>query len=525
MKNKILILALSTALLGTTSCNDYLDVNDNPDRPALADVQPNSVFAGAVTGSYYVQARRVNIFSSLMTNSFAGNSHSYGTPYMDEYTPNITSSFYSDIWDQMYRSMVNFQMIIDYNDPSGDFAQYKAMAKIMKAYYMQMLTDFYGNAPYTEAWKRLDNSTPKYDKSEDIYKANIAELENAISLIDAKGGKVPSTDDIVFAGSMAKWKAFANTIKLRHLLRMSNVTGEMASYRDAKLATLAGQTFTDANVLVNPGYDGATADSSNPFNNYVIVTPAGTRPGNYTLVVPSEHIALALSGNAAGDTRDMYQKFNGIVDGRSNRMFTFVGGKIEGVRQGATPGQPGAPSPRTISRIGSGIVMGTTGGVSVKGALSKPGVLMLKSEAELLLAEAAVRYPAIFSDGKTHFENAVKASYTYLGVPDANAAAEAYITSINSVAKLGWTGSNENLIEAIITQKWLALTGVTPEQTYFDYTRTGYPVNPLPTVSTNPRPNRLPYPVSEYAANTNNVPQMANGDVFTKNQHTPFWAR
>ena len=77
-----------------------------------------------------------------------------------------------------------------------------------------------------------------------------------------------------------------------------------------------------------------------------------------------------------------------------------------------------------------------------------------------------------------------------------------------------------------MTQKWIALTGINPEQSYFDYTRTGYPVTPLPTISLNPvKPNRLLYPNSEYQSNNNNVPSMAAADVFAKNKFTPFWAR
>lgn len=550
MKNKLYLIALAGVLMGTTACNDYMDINESPDRIAVSNLTPNFVLPGAISNSYYVQARRLNLFGGIMMNSVAGNSYSFGTPFVDEYSPNITSAFYADVWDQLFRQISNFQFIIDYSDPSGQYSQYKAIAKVMKAYYVQTLTDLWGDMPYSEAFKRELNLTPKYDKGEDIYKASIADIENAIQLIDGKKGDVPASADIVFKGSMAKWKAFANTLKLRYLVRMSNVTGDMATYRDQKLATLQGASFVDADVTVNPGYSQSSDAQQNPWMNYYVYTSSGARPQNWTLVVPSEHISIALNGNKENDTREVYQKFKNIIDGRRGRMFTLVGGNVEGVRQGATPGQPGAASGRTVSRTGDGLIIGsqtiTAPATDTEGrkaeliqkGSSKAGVLMTKAEAEFLLAEAALRYPSVVSNAQEHFQDGIRASYNYLGanvdvVTNPNTtpvttrkAAEIYIDAVNLVPKLGWTGSDQNKIEAIMTQKWIALTGINPEQSYFDYTRTGYPVTPLPTISLNPvKPNRLLYPNSEYQSNTNNVPSMAAADVFAKNKFTPFWAR
>jgi len=562
MKNKITILALSTILLGSISCSDFLDVNVNPDKVEASQVTPNYVFPGAVTGSHAIQARNLNAFASLQMNSLAGNSYSFGTPFVDDYTPNITSGYNATIWDTLFRNVVNFQTIIDFNDATGEYAKYKAMAIIMKAYYVQILTDLYGDMPYSEAFKRELNLTPKYDKGEDIYKASITDLEKAIQIINSGAGTNPGGADIVFAGDMKQWSSFANIIKLRYLIRMSNVTGEMATYRDQKLATLAGVSYPNTDVTVNPGYSSSSDSQQNPFTNYWIVLSSGARPQtgnqNYTLYTASEHIALALNGNlryipqtidgvvtgvAYNDPRDVYQKFNGIKDGRRGRMFTLIrpaagaaaDATVEGVRQGATPGQPGAEGGRnagTVSRFGAGIILGNNTAITeldpaknplvTTAASAKSGVLLSKAETEFLLAEAALRYPAIVSGAQAHFEAGITASYSYFGATGA----AAYINSVNAVPKLGWTGSNDNKIEAIMTQKWIALTGVNPEQSFFDYTRTGYPVTPMSTISTGTvKPNRLIYPTSEYASNANNVPNMTAADVFTKNKFTPFWAR
>lgn len=518
---------LLAAFLSLGSCNNYLDINDSPNNIGASQMTPVVVLPGAITNNYRVQARRLNFITGVFMNSYAGNSYSYGTPLVDEYIPNISDSFYNDIWDDFYRNSANFQAIIEFPDTDAQYTQYKAIAKVMKAYYMGIITDLYGDAPYSEAFKFQNNMTPKYDKGEDIYKASIADIENAIIAFNSGNGINPSSADVVFQGDSDKWIMFANTLKLRFLLRMSKVTGDMASYRDQKLATLVGANFLTVNATVNPGYSSKTNAQQNPFTNYFYVTSAATRPQNFGLITASENIAITLNGNPNNDTRSFYQKFNGIIDGRRGRMFSLINGKVEGVRQGATPGQPGAEAGRTVSKIHYGIAMGNLTPTSTQQLIDyssqKSGILISLAETKFLLAEAAIRYPSMFSDAVSNFNAGITASFNYFGATSSGN----YITAIQNVLGLGiLSGTNDNKIEAIMTQKWIALTGVNPEQSYFDYNRTGYPQSPLPTISTkNSRPNRLMYPGSEYATNTNNVPAMSSADAFTKNNLTPFWNR
>ena len=108
----------------------------------------------------------------------------------------------------------------------------------------------------------------------------------------------------------------------------------------------------------------------------------------------------------------------------------------------------------------------------------------------------------------------IQASFSYLGVGDASTY---YSKDINLV---GWSASS-NKLEAIITQKWIALNGIDAIQTWFDYSRTGYPSNlPISKLASTPdRPVRLFYPSSEVTSNTGNLP--AQPDAFNSKI---FWA-
>src|SRR5690606_31909719 len=94
------------------------------------------------------------------------------------------------------------------------------------------------------------------------------------------------------------------------------------------------------------------------------------------------------------------------------------------------------------------------------------------------------------------YYNGIEASFDYLGAPGY----EDYISQ--NTENVRFDASSDKL-EAIITQKWIGVNGITAEQSWFDYSRTGFPVN-LPVsaeASTPDRPVRLFYPASELATN------------------------
>lgn len=535
MKKFKIFISILAVYFSASSCNDYLDVNENPNEVHQENILPSLIIPGAISQTHRIQATSMMRFGNLMMNSWAGNSYVFGGPFSDESTLSaVNSSFYDEIWDGIYTNVNNFSAVENFANVNHKQDNYIIIAKVMKAFYLQYIVDLYGNAPYSEAFKGLQNLAPKYDKDSDIYKALIVNLDEAIALkhIGNANAEDAATSDIIFHGDMDKWEAFANTIKLRYLLRMSKVTGELATYRDQQLATLSGATFINEDVLENPGYNSSNDDSMNPFLLTYRYNSAGSAPQNYNLVTASEHIAISLNGNNFNATESYYTKFNGIVDPRRSRLFSLVNyngvSQVKGIRQGAAPGQPGVPLDNTtVSKLGAGNFVGaaasTPAATLIANANMRGGVIMSLAESKLLQAEAMVRYPALFTGNSlTVFNQGVSASGLWIGATATQM--NAYITLISARPGLGWTGTNAQKIEAIMTQKWLALTNVNPTEMFIEYNRTGFPVTPMAanSIQTN-KPYRLVYPTSEYVSNSANVPSFATSAVFTKNQYTPFW--
>jgi hypothetical protein len=154
--------------------------------------------------------------------------------------------------------MYDLQNIINYNSNSetaskaalnGSNANQIATARILLAYYYWILTDTYGDIPYSEALK--GNGTIKYDRQSDIYPALIAELKAAVAQFD---GGAPFAGDILYSGNIANWKKFANSIRLLMALRMSKINPTLAQ-TEFNSALTAGviQLNSENATLVPPG--------------------------------------------------------------------------------------------------------------------------------------------------------------------------------------------------------------------------------------------------------------------------------
>ena len=508
---KYVYIALAT--LSVVSCK--LDDNTSENNPSVDLVTPDLYLSAAQTSNYDVEVSDIFQLSNIWMNNWAGNVYYFASPMSAEYQMQVTSAFApgNNFWNNSYTAMARYANI--YNHPqAAKYSDHAAIAKILMANSMQYIVDFYGDAPFSEAFKYGGNLTPKYDKGEDIYHNLVLMLNDAISSINGGNPQVAvGTEDEIFAGDMDKWVRFANTVKLRILLRQSKVTdATIRAFVTAQLQTLQGASFLSADAAINPGYGNSTAAQQNPLVNnygYVLYDASAINTNGWRYIDISSHLAGLLNGTNA--------KTAATVDTRRGVMYLAAGGTIRGITQGE--GQVAGATESSFSRL-RWIFYNYSGGQSINS--EKDGYVMTLAESELLQAEAAELYPAYFSNAQTHYNNAVTASFTFFGLTSAQAST--YLNSLTS-KPYGWNGTDGH-IAAIQYQRMIALHFVKPQETYINYLKTGYPVTPLALTATQPnKPWRLVYPSREYNTNTANVPVVNQADVFVKNQFTPFWNR
>jgi hypothetical protein len=535
----------SIAILAFTlfSCDQYLDINDSPNELTFADATPNKLLPGAQVSTYRVQVGSMNQLGNVFMNSWTRNVSSFGNGYDKELQLIVDNSFYNNIWDGLYLNLMNFQAIIDYPNPGGKYDNYVAAAKICKAHYMQYIVDLYGNAPYSQAWKPLLTDTPSYDDDYTIYQDLIKNLEDARAIIAAANPNAEdiAAFDVMLAGDMNRWNEFANTLQLRLCMRMSEVTGAQATYRDSKLTDIVSGPFLSDNVTINPGFNAGNDDQASPgFNTYAIDVTGAARQ-NRTFIAHTAHAYKAMQSYAttnypAAGSQEIIAGsgvfYPNVTDSRRARLFTNGAGATgpRAVEQGAsfvTVGSPSLTYPGTPARlglVGNFDMYAEHPGITISDYSTASGYIMTLCESYFLQAEAAIRYPGLgFSGEQALFDAGVTESFL-----SRVATMGSYLTTINTKPNFGLTASTtfDQKLHAIMYQKWIALMGHHGIESFVDYNRTGYPLTPLSLTATQTRkPYRLSYPVSEYIANAGNVPSLTNADIFTINAKTPFWVQ
>ena len=348
-----------------------------------------------------------------------------------------------------------------------------------------MLVDVYGDVPYTEALGRSINATPVYDDAQAIYTDLLVQLDAAIELIkNAEEQNEPADDDAMFGGDMEKWIQFANTLKMRILVRESDVTS-VASDISAILAE--GSGFITEDVKVNPGFIARESGKQNVIWEALGWDASGSQTMTSKATCATDHIISYLQGTNDPRIDYLYEKpANGHL------------GVPQGLLDYDTP-VVDIYVPDNVSNIGPGILQ----------AADQGAVIFSLAESYFNQAEAANKGILASADaGKGLYQAGISASFEYLGLTSANAAA--YYGQVMPL--VGWDASS-NKLEAIITQKCLAVNGITAEQSWFDYSRTGYPSN-LPIsllASTTNRPVRLFYVAGELSSNGANVPSQPDG--------------
>lgn len=521
---KLIYLTLALSL-GFVSCSDYLDEpNENfTNSPESGLLSPSQKLAAAQLRFLRNETLTQNSFGNYMTYTYGLNKDF--TSNGSQYTFNFSSStFTGGPWDLSYLFIDNFQDIIDSQAQYPTYVNYVAISKILKAQGMERIIKLFGDAPYSEAFNSAI-LTPKYDDDKQVVKDLVLLLDDARTQIIAASSDpdavLPGAEDIVFAGDMFKWYQYANTLELRLLLSLSETTdASLVAFRNDRFANLT-LDFIAEDVTFNPGFNSSTMDQVNPIWESYGVTDIGITKNNngWLSTVAGKVIADVLNGTA--NTASLNSV--GVIDPRSSSMFSAANGSVIG-------SEHGVQNQIAKSRLAL-FVHGQNGNTDagVSNGASRDAYTMLYAESLFLQAEAVER-GYIAGNAQGLFNQGIDASFAFYSrsfgsVTVAPLNSAAYILASDSKNGLGWTGSADK-INAIMTQKWLAITQWTGIEPYFDMNRTGYPVSPVPVgVSQTTRPNRLIYPSSEYSANSANVPSVTVNELFTVNAKTPYYVK
>ncbi|GAA4494388.1 SusD/RagB family nutrient-binding outer membrane lipoprotein [Hymenobacter ginsengisoli] len=502
------VLLAATLTTAASSCKSFLDVNTNPNSATA--VTPAQLLANAetVTAANYTSYNAYGSFAA----GYWGKSNAV-SGYNEERTYNYSSTYYQGLWSNTFDNIEDYRLIRT-NAMASSYPNHVAIARIMEAYNFLLLVDEYGDIPYTTAVQGLGNTQPTFDKQQDIYKDLVVQLKGAVTDINAAtSAAMPSTEDVIFRGNMNKWKAFANSLRLRILLRESSTNdATLNAYVKTEMALLNSPDggFITTDVLVQPGY-AANSGQQNPFyNTYGFAVGTTNTTSTYKFTLPTKYF-INLNQNLS-DPRVTQQYM-------ANKSGAYVGTNL---------GEKSPPSPVLSATSGSTLLVG---GDFLRGA-NQPTPLMLL--AEHLFSKSEAEYRGLLSgDAQADYTDGIRASFqtTYRTSTTSSSAApvaptpqsEAYLAANVGNGLVDWAATTTpqtdaygnitsgtrtvSTLEKIITQKWIAEAVWGSIEAWDDFRRTGFPIIPISLEASSGKfPSRLFYPQSELNTNAANVP-------------------
>lgn len=426
------------------------ELNVNPNEPV--DVGAEYLFPNAVEAA----VSRALGASLSMDMTALWVQHLAESRYSEEDRFEVTDARVDAHWTGFYSGpLQDFQEVIE-RGQKANRPNVAALGEVMQSWTFQVVTDLWGDVGYTEALRGRDASaglTVRYDPQQQIYQGLLADLKAAGAAIQP-GAPALGSADLIYGGDAARWRLFANSLRLRVAMRMSDA--DPARARAEFAAALSDGVFgsnahnavlryVDNGVDVNPIF---AYDRSRPVDHNVSAT--------------------------------LVERLKQLSD---PRLAVYADKNRGGSYKGMPNGSMQAISLDSLSRIG----------VAFRSANS-PLVLMSYAEVLFLQAEAAQR-GWIAGDAAALYRQAITASMQQHGVPQAQISA--YLAQ-PSVAYAG--------LPSIGMQKWIALYGNGPEA-YAEWRRLGYPALTAGPDALNDGkiPVRLPYPALEGSLNKVNL--------------------
>ncbi|MEM0939168.1 MAG: SusD/RagB family nutrient-binding outer membrane lipoprotein [Bacteroidota bacterium] len=218
-----------------SSCEDYLaDINEDPNKsasvPLTALLPQIEIQLADVYGSTFSR------YGCMYTQQVEGVARQWVG--FNQYS--ALPEDFDAAWNDLYENIIVELKPITSDAEANGYNHYLAIANIIEAKAMMMITDFFGDAPYTEAGLSPEVvSSPIYDDQETvIYPAILALLDEAINLFNSEPGEVvPGSDDLFYNGSVEQWLKAIEAIKARYYLHLGNYSAAL---------TAAQNSFTSA---------------------------------------------------------------------------------------------------------------------------------------------------------------------------------------------------------------------------------------------------------------------------------------
>ena len=479
-------------LLITSSCDKGLeDLNKNKTSPTT--LEPSLLLNQAIVSSSF--PFKTLVFDiGIVQQMVSPNGGVLAGANFNQDSRDVTTQ---PIWAVYYQNVIKYthDVIVKTKDLPARSNLYN-MARIYQAFVFMILTDEYGDIPYSQGGAGYTDQVffPSYDRQQDIYNDIIKELTEADTALNTTSAI--ETSDLLYAGNVAQWKKFANSLLLRAGMRLIKIDPAKAQ-AVATAAIAAGVITTNA----DDAYIRHDANYTSPMGGGL----NGSEAANFYL------------------TKPFVDQLKSTDDPRLSAIAVRYVGATSGNGQTAAAGN-------TSAAVQIGMPMGKDNGTVVAQAtadglasfydysqadrrrilkISTPAFLVTASQNLLLMAEARFRGWITSSTAEQYFADGIKAHMDQMGMYDASTAVSAGARDTYVAANPLNAGTE---LQQINTQYWISSFLNAPEA-FANFRRSGFPAltpNPYGQPNNPDVPNgtfirRLTYPTSELSVNTAKV--------------------
>jgi hypothetical protein len=472
MKTYIHILALTALII---SCDLDLDINRDPDKLDQDEVALSSELAVGTMGIAAVQSSYYALIGGIWSQYWAQSLAASQYRIIDNYS--IGSTDYQAAWSNMYDALSDIKNAKRIAFKDGNW-NYFLITTCLDVYATQIMTDFYGDVPYTEANQGISIPEPKFDSSQDLYDLFISDIDAALAKdLSTSSSPAPAGDDFIFGGNMTNWIEFANTLKLKIYLRQTKIRPTIASAGiTAMIAANVEFLTTNAGISTSIDVFKDEANISNPLyetDRRQLNTQSNLRA--------SATLWTLLDNNNDERLKSFYGEGTPMLQGDFNST--------------------AAPNSVSIANL----------------TPLAPVFFITAAQSYLMQAEAMERYnggsgaKALYDQGVTaafdkspNFYDNDLAESAQKWIYDEAYDATPYIAD-TGVYEYPSAGTLEEKVEAIITQKWISCYPDNGFESFFEQLRTGYPSSFTHAVNAviPGFPQRIVYPNEELSRNSN----------------------
>lgn len=492
--NNIFVTMSLSILLVMFACEDLDELNINPNSPAPETTDLNLLLPTMLTdlGGRITDMGIGDIAGVMQHTQKTGWSSGH-----NNYDWNNPGQSWSGFYGILRNSDEFYNKAVD-----EGYEYHQAIGLIIKAYTFGLITDLWGDAPYSESLKVDDGILkPVFDSQQDIYHGIVADLKTANTLLSASGGQpINAKQDVLYGGDILKWRKLANSLALRYYMRLQAKEPTFAEDGITEIASDPGtypiitSTSDDANI----GYPGTAENTAwpitteyfpnDPSNDYLRRKPCATLVDTMQyyndprmavwferVEIPLELVAgTNIGGNSGTNAYDPEDEDDGIRQVSQDVVDAYLANFPDepNLRLDFDQDYVGIPA-----QTQAGQSYNLTADFATQGAynyhVSQLSTMYSESSGDLLqmrlmsaaevhfiLAEAAARGWGVPGTAAGHYQSGVQESLNAWGIGNS------YGTYIANAPYVD--------IGSIIFQKWIA-SWTAAAESWFDYRRTGMP--------------------------------------------------